>query len=550
MLGPEGAASLTSLPTLDELLARHDAELFAFKLLTEPEQAREQVRNRAKYGRSAWSFLTDCTYTIDQVDSLHPIKPFPSNLEYLELLTAIWLKKKLIAVPKSRRMICSWLFISLYFWDTLFHSGRDNAFVSKKEDDAGELVARAEHIFNKIPAWRIPPALLPKLKNGRMSNQPPCMTFEEINSKLQGFPMGADQLRQRTLSGIMGDEAAFWPEAQQFYSASKPTIDGGGRMTLISSRSPGFFKKIVFDKLDATDLTFKEKPPVPVKKPLPGVEIWTNPLNKFTIIDLHYTANPHKRGDAWREAVRQSMPIRDFQMEYEKSWQTYEGKAVFADYSKDLHTVDGPIEPEPGIPLLIGWDFGLTPAAVICQLVGKQLRVLEEIIETDGSIDKLCPVVWSHLAINYRNWLIQDDGIICFVDPAGNQRKDTDEKTCVGVMRKGPTWSFKKILFGPPHWEPRRRAVDHYLTKTHRGKSCLQISETGCPLLVEGFSGGYQFPRGTIEIEPTKIRPVKNKFSHPHDAFQYVCDGALFRQKQYDNLPGDNKVPGYGFQKT
>jgi hypothetical protein len=59
--------------------------------------------------------------------------------------------------------------------------------------------------------------------------------------------MGADQLRQFTFSGILGDECAFWEEARKFYSASAPTIEGGGRMTLISSRSPGFFQRLCYD---------------------------------------------------------------------------------------------------------------------------------------------------------------------------------------------------------------------------------------------------------------------------------------------------------------
>lgn len=550
-------ASAPKLLTLDDLLARHDEEKHAFSLLTETEQARHQVRMRAHYASNPWAFLRDCVYTLDQVDQVRPIKPFPSDLEYLEFLTAVWIKHKLLAIPKSRRMTCSWNFISLYTHDTIFNSGRFNGFVSKKEDDAGELVARAEFIYNHIPAWRIPVALLPKMKNGKMSQQPPILEFPEINSKIQGFPQGADQLRQFTLSGILGDECAFWEHAQKFYSASKPTLDGGGRMTLISSRSPGFFKKIVFDKLDSNDLTFKEEPPpgAVLKKPIEGVEIWKNPANRFVVIDLHYTANPHKRGPAWREAVRSSMPIRDFLMEYEKSWQTYEGKPVYEDFNKLIHVVKGTIEPEPGLPLLIGWDFGLTPAAVIAQLVGYQLRVLEELLENDGSIIRLAPRVWKHLAVNYAPWLNnQQTQIFSFIDPAGFQRAQTDEKTCAGILRKAydPADPKNKLGFtnvnpGPVDWESRKGAVEQFLVRTYGKGAAMIVSEDGCPILIEGFNGGYQYPEKAIEIEPANITPVKNKFSHPHDALQYVCWGANVKQKQYGRM--NMSVPGYGFQK-
>lgn len=500
---------------------------------------------RATYATDPWAFLKDCVYTLDQVDSKNPVKPFPSDLDYLEFLTQIWLKHPLNAVPKSRRMTCSWAYISLYLHDTLFHTGRFNGFVSKKEDDAGELVARAEFILNNIPEWRIPRALLPKLKNGRMSKQPPVLEFEDINSKIQGFPQGADQLRQFTLSGILGDECAFWSEAQKFYSSSTPTLEGGGRMTLISSRSPGFFKKIVFDQLDAQDLTFPEVPPVTPKVPLEGVEVWKNPRNGFVVIDLHYTANPRKRGAAWREAVRSTMPIRDFLMEYEKSWQTYEGRPVFEDFNKIIHVQKGSIEPEPGLPLLLGWDFGLMPACVLAQLVGNQLRILEELLEDDGSISKLAPRVWKHLSIQYPEWARNSkEKLFSYVDPAGFQRAQTDARTCADVLRKS---GFENVLPGPMGWEPRKQAVENFLVRISGKGPAFLISETRCPILVEGFAGGYHYPESVLSIQPDQIRPVKNKFSHPADALQYLCAGANQKLKTYDRQPA--ALPSYGFQR-
>jgi len=529
---------------LDALLARHDREHWAFKQMNEPEQARFQLRMRAHYAKNPWDFQRDCVYTIDQVDRVKPIKPFPSYLEYLEFLTHLWMTDPRIAIPKSRRMTCSWNFIGLYTHDTMFNVGKFNGFVSKKEDDAADLVSRAEHIYFHIPEWRIPPALLPRVKNGKMSKSPPILEFEDINSKIQGFPQGADQLRQFTLSGILGDECAFWPDAQKFYSASMPTLDGGGRMTLISSRSPGFFKKIVFDQLDAQDLSFKEVPPAPVSVPLEGVEVWRNPKNRFTVIDLHYTANPAKRGAAWREGVRASMPRKDFEMEYEKSWHTYEGKAVYDDFNKNLHVVKGLIEPEPGIPLILGWDFGLTPACVVAQLVGRQLRLLHEFVETDGSISKLAPEVWSFLRINFHSWTVYDDKIFNFIDPAGfNRSQENDEVTCAKILKGA---GFRNVRPGLIAWEARKQAVEKFLKTLVRGAPALLVSEEGCPITVEGFGGGYKYPTKAIEVEPTKIRPVKDRWSHPHDAVQYLCDGATTTAKQsgIELFP-----PNYGFQK-
>lgn len=481
-------------------------------------------------------------WTLDQVSSDAPVKPFPEHFDYLQLIARLWQKHNLIALPKSRRMHCSWSCIGLYLHDTLFNKGRFNAFVSKKEENAGDLVSRAEFIYRNIPEWRIPRELLPKVRSGAMTKKPPVLEFEEIHSKIQGFPQGADQLRQFTLSGILGDECAFWEEAEQFYSASKPTLDGGGRMTLISSRSPGFFKKVVFDRISEKDYNFPEIPPSEVKRPIQGVELWKNPKNGFLVVDLSYDADPAKRGAEWETAVRDSLPAWQFEMEYKKSWSAHAGRTVFPDYRKDFHSTREKIRLEPGLPLLLGVDFGLTPAIIVCQLVGTQLRALREFIETDGSIRKLAPVAMGWLQTNYPDY-VRDGMFYTFVDPAGVRRSEADENTAVNELRKA---GFLGIRSGPVDWESRRAAVEYFLTRVSKGGPGLLVSESGCPLLHEGLAGGYRYPDSYTEVEPDKARPIKDRYSHPADGFQYVCAGAIQKLTQYKlTLP----EPNYSFQK-
>ncbi len=437
----------------------------------------------------------------------------------------------------------SWTCIPLFLHDTIFGRGRFNGLVSKKEDDAADLIARAEFVYRHIPKHRIPAELLPKIRNGKMSKSPPIMEFEDIGSKLQGFPMGADQLRQFTLSGLLGDEAAFWEDFMKFYSASKPTLDGGGRMTLISSRAPGGFKKIVFDQLDAEDLNFPEVPPAPVKRPMEGIEIWQNPKNGFLIFDCHYSANPAKRGAEWVEAVRRSMPRRDFEMEYEKSWQTYEGLPVYADFNKRTHISSFPLTPKLGIPLLLGWDFGLTPACVIGQLCEGQLRILREYIGTNEGIIKFGSRVWQDLRLKYPAWTHSQDAIFSFIDPAGFQKSQVDERTCAQGLRD---CGFERLQPGPIDFESRRQAVEHFLMRQTKEGSAFLLDPKACHLLTEGFAGGYRYNEKESERESAKVRPLKDHYSHPQDALQYLCHGAASKQKQY-NLT--ISAPQYGFQK-
>lgn len=196
-----------------------------------------------KYRTSAWDWAVDCVVTQDQADTKNPIKDFP-NKSYLKLYFDVWSKELLLAVPKSRRMFLSWATITLYTHDTIFNVGRHNAFVSKKEEDANELVLRSKFILDNLKK-KLPSELIPKYKHRY------CMLeFPDINSKIQAFPSGADQIRQHTLSGMLFDEIAFWPEAEETYGAVAPLLEKGCRITAISSAAAGFFRRLVHDELD------------------------------------------------------------------------------------------------------------------------------------------------------------------------------------------------------------------------------------------------------------------------------------------------------------
>ena len=305
------------------------------------------------YKHNRWAFLTEVCYTKDEVNIKEPIKLMP-NKEYLELYTMLWEKYPLMAIPKTRRMTFSWTTICLYLHDAIFNRVRNFAFVSKKEDDADDLIRRAKFIFDHIPEDKIPRALLPECEYKFNS-----LSFPSLDSKIRGFPQGADQLRQFTFSGIFGDESAFWDQAEEFYSATFPTIDGGGRMTLVSSPAPGFFKRLCFDAMDVPgDINVTEYQPE-YTAPMTGVRVWKNKKNRFLVLEIHYTADPTKRDPSYKESIKNSMPLPKYLREYELEWDTYSGQPVYPEFNQAVHVVHEAPVPSFGLPMLIAWDFGL-----------------------------------------------------------------------------------------------------------------------------------------------------------------------------------------------
>ena len=179
-------------------------------------------------------------YTHDDVDMLNPVKRFP-NEPWLECIVNKWLNHPLNLVPKSRRMKMSWLMVFLHTHLAMFNEGVSVYFVSSKEEKSDELVDRAEFILKYIPDEVM---LKPRYKRTFC-----YLEFPGLNSFIHGIPMGADQLRQYTGTALLFDEFAFWEKARETYMAAIPTIQGGGRLTAISSAQASFFKDLVFDEM-------------------------------------------------------------------------------------------------------------------------------------------------------------------------------------------------------------------------------------------------------------------------------------------------------------
>lgn len=488
-----------------------------------------------------FEFLKIC-FTKDEVDRKNPIKRFPYELAYLNFYVRLWQRRKKIAIHKSRRMKMSWTNIALVLWDAMFHKGTHQAMVSKKEADADALVKRAEFLYKNLDTSVIPRDLFPKAIG--TFNQ---LNIPDMDSRIEGFPSGADQLRQYTLTRIVGDEMAFWDNAEEMYSASLPTLEGGGSFVGLSSPAPGFFKRLCDDKLDQDDMSTSEDLVIREKKilkPMQGLRVWDNPGNGFTVMELHYTADPAKRSKEWKANERRSMPRRKWEQEYELKWESWSGKAVYADYDDRLHAVDGHIDPVLGLPLLRGWDFGLTPAAVIAQVEGTRLSVLMEFTGYNEGIDTFSDKVISYCKAHFPYWADFKRDWIDWYDPAGNAKSQTNADMCSMILkRKG-----LRAVMGPVSFEERRASIEHFLTRRDKHGPCFQISRTYCPILVRGFKGGYRYPdeKNIAEIETNRIKPVKDEHSHPHDALQYLAGGIL---RGHNRNRIDIPMPAYGWTR-
>ena len=166
-------------------------------------------------------------YTQDEHDDSKPIKRLPDK-EYLRLLSYAWVHEPKIVVPKSRQMMVTWLYSSIGVHETLFRQAKTTAWISKKFDDANANIdKRIQLISNRLPRERL---YVPKHKYVKG-----LFECESTGSIIRAMGEEAKGLRQYTFSWVFDDEAAFQEQAEGIVQAALPTVNGGGRLTLVSS---------------------------------------------------------------------------------------------------------------------------------------------------------------------------------------------------------------------------------------------------------------------------------------------------------------------------
>jgi hypothetical protein len=213
------------------------------------------------------------------------------------------------------------------------------------------------------------------------------------------------------------------------------------------------------------------------------------------------------------------------------------GRSVYeGSFNRAFHVRAYDAEPIPGTPLLVGLDFGLTPAAIICQqLTFGRYRVLREICLTEIGAKRF-GLILKTLLNQYAppNTVVKLTG-----DPAGDQRSGTDEMTPFRILAGMGLFARPAPTNDPT---VRIEAVDNLLTRVVDGQPAIEINPS-CTTLIRGFENGYHFRKRRTsmgdEYEPI---PDKNRYSHIHDALQYVVIGEGEANRLFGGQGAENVV--------
>lgn len=199
-----------------------------------------------------------------------------------------------------------------------------------------------------------------------------------------------------------------------------------------------------------------------------------------------------------------------------------DGLPCYQEYDDLYHGKSVHLTPIDGMPIRIGLDFGLSPAAIPgqCSTLGK-LLVLGECVAKERSMgmtqfinDALKPYLATRFGTTDRNgdkWRYIITG-----DPAGDSRSQNDEVTGFQVVRDA---GFDIEAAPTNNFSARRDGVAWFLNKREgfaMDRSCIMIRK--------GFRGGYHYRRVQVGGEARfASEAYKNKYSHPHDGLQYLA---------------------------
>jgi len=194
-----------------------------------------------------------------------------------------------------------------------------------------------------------------------------------------------------------------------------------------------------------------------------------------------------------------------------------EGKPVYPSFVADTHIAKEEIPIADGVPLYIGIDFGLTPAAVFGQKVRGRWLIQSEIVAIDMGIVRFAEMLRQEIATRFANLDVHIYG-----DPAGDFRAQTDESTPFQILRGA---GLRATPAPSNSVDLRLESVSSCLNKMVEGKPAFLIDRR-CPTLIKGFEGGYSYKRLQVSGERFDDKPEKNMYSHVHDALQYLMLGA------------------------
>lgn len=252
-----------------------------------------------------------------------------------------------------------------------------------------------------------------------------------------------------------------------------------------------------------------------------------------TYVKLHHFADPEK-WEAWLDLVRREMADtpREFEVEILMKELLLDGLPVYGGFVEAVHAPlalsTRTLECDASSRFIMGWDCGtgsVEPAAILLEVtlarpnLGIMVRALMEITaQPSTSMEAFTPAVLESVAHAYPQ--VNLGSVVHAGDETGRNRQGATGESAFQVMARYG-------VFCQPvsnAWQLRRSSVDRLLSREAApGVPMLLVNRSLCPTLTDGFLGGYRLRQTTQGSSILYGEPIKDRYSHVHDALQYAA---------------------------
>lgn len=194
-----------------------------------------------------------------------------------------------------------------------------------------------------------------------------------------------------------------------------------------------------------------------------------------------------------------------------------DGKPVYPEYVDSVHCMGQEYIPNPRLPIVLGADFGRTPAAAFLQFdpaFGRWYG-FDEFVTTDTSAATFGPTLKKYIDHTYPGFKFARGG----GDPSGDQGGQATDDTVFKILIANGLPIFKVETNSPI---VRRSSIVNPMTRLCMdGKPGFMISPK-CRQWRKGLAGAFCYKRvAVVGMERYHDKPDKNEFSHVCEAGEY-----------------------------
>jgi len=168
-----------------------------------------------------------------------------STIQWIAWPYLVWvarqlLDKRFLIIGKARQLGISWLICIYCVWMAKFHQNAKVLMLSKKEDDAFDLISKCKFINSELPTF---------MRSDLDPSQRGFIGFPEKSSEIRAYASTEDAGRSTDATVVVSDEWEFHPYAKENFAALKPTVSDGnaqfiGMSTADKTKLDTFFKTI------------------------------------------------------------------------------------------------------------------------------------------------------------------------------------------------------------------------------------------------------------------------------------------------------------------